>query len=221
MESYIRNIVFACPDPRALGSFYAELLGMRIIREDWLVIARDESSFPRLAFGNGSKEYRPPRWPDPEHPQQLHLDLPVSNLEAAEEVALRLGATPLQDKGDHRSYADPVGHPFCLYRDAAQGEHAGRPLSGRIGRVVYDCFSPRALARPRRDPRPFGGAILRSPRRLCPILCPRGPSVTRLSPDSANESVSGELARPARTLAIVKPCSRPSGPLRYHSVSPG
>ena len=93
MEAYIRNIVFACPDPRALGSFYADLLGMRIIREDWVVIARDESSFPRLAFGDGPAEYRPPRWPDPEHPQQLHLDLPVSNLEAAEEVALRLGAS--------------------------------------------------------------------------------------------------------------------------------
>jgi catechol 2,3-dioxygenase-like lactoylglutathione lyase family enzyme len=146
MEPYIRNIVFGCPDPRALGSFYVELLGMRIIREDWLVIAKDESSFPRLAFGDGPSEYRPPRWPDPEHPQQLHLDLPVYNLEAAEELALRLGATPLQDKGAYRSYADPVGHPFCLYRDAAEGEQAGRPLSGRIGRIVYDCFSPRALA---------------------------------------------------------------------------
>ena len=146
MEPYIRNIVFGCPDPRALGSFYAELLGMRIIREDWVVVAKDETSFPRLAFGDGPAEYRPPRWPDPEHPQQLHLDFPVSNLESAEELALRLGATPLQDKGDYRSYADPVGHPFCLYRDAAEGEQAGRPLSGRIGRVVYDCFSPRALA---------------------------------------------------------------------------
>ena len=146
MQPYIRNVVFGCPDPRALGSFYAELLGMRILREDWVVIAKDESSFPRLAFGDGPAEYRPPRWPDPEHPQQLHLDFPVSNLEAAEEVALRLGATPLQDKGDYRSYADPVGHPFCLYRDAAEGEQVGRPLSGRIGRIVYDCFSPRALA---------------------------------------------------------------------------
>jgi catechol 2,3-dioxygenase-like lactoylglutathione lyase family enzyme len=146
MEPYIRNIVFGCPDPRALGAFYAELLDMRIIREDWVVVAKDESSFPRLAFGDGPGEYRPPRWPDPEHPQQLHLDFQVSNLESAEEVALRLGATPLQDKGDYRSYADPVGHPFCLYRDAAEGGQAGRPLSGRIGRVVYDCFSPRALA---------------------------------------------------------------------------
>src|SRR2546423_9996575 len=146
MESYIRNIVVACPAPRALGAFYAEFLGLRIIREDWVVVAKDESSFPRLAFGEGPAEYRPPRWPDPYHLQQLQLDFPVSNREAAEELALRLGATLLQDKGDYRSYADPVGHPFCLYRDAAEGEQAGRPLSGRIGRVVYDCFSPRALA---------------------------------------------------------------------------
>jgi catechol 2,3-dioxygenase-like lactoylglutathione lyase family enzyme len=138
--------LFGCPDPRALASFYAELLGIRIIREDWWVIAKDESSFPRLAVGDGPSDYRPPRWPDPDHPQQLHLDIPVYNPEAAEELALGLGATRLQDKGEYRSYADPAGHPFCLYRDAAEGDHAGRPLPGRIGRVVFDCFSPRALA---------------------------------------------------------------------------
>jgi len=146
MEAYIRNIVFGCPDPRALASFYAELLGIRIIREDWWVLAKDERSFPRLAFGDGPSDYRPPRWPDPDHPQQLHLDIPVYNPEAAEELALGLGATRLQDKGEYRSYADPAGHPFCLYRDTAEGDHAGRPLPGRIGRVVFDCFSPRALA---------------------------------------------------------------------------
>jgi catechol 2,3-dioxygenase-like lactoylglutathione lyase family enzyme len=145
MEAYIRNIVFGCPDPRALGMFYADLLGMRIIREDWLVVAKNENSFPRLAFDEEA-EYQPPRWLDPEHPQQLHLDFPASNLETAEKLALRLGAAALQDKGDYRSYADPAGHPFCLYRDAEASDQSGRPLSGRIGRVVYDCFSPRALA---------------------------------------------------------------------------
>jgi hypothetical protein len=155
IEAYIRNIVLACPgttyedylrEGRSLASFYAELLGMRILREDWFVIARDESSFPRLAFGDGPREYRPPRWRDPEHPQQLHLDIPAHNLDAAEELALRLGATRLQDRGEYRSFVDPVGHPFCLYRDDAEGDPGGRPLPGRIGRVVFDCFSPRALA---------------------------------------------------------------------------
>ena len=61
MEIDIRTIVIGCPEgpwsagqkddaPRELASFYAELLGMRIIREDWLVIAKDEKSVPRLAF---------------------------------------------------------------------------------------------------------------------------------------------------------------------------
>jgi catechol 2,3-dioxygenase-like lactoylglutathione lyase family enzyme len=157
MDASIRNIVFGCPEgtwrddrwegaPRVLASFYAELLGMRIIREDWLVIAEDEGSFPHLAF-DGLPDYRPPRWPDPEHPQQLHLDITVHDLAAGEELALRLGAARLQDKGGYRSYADPAGHPFCLYRRAAQpNDETGGLLPGRIDRVVFDCFSPRALA---------------------------------------------------------------------------
>jgi catechol 2,3-dioxygenase-like lactoylglutathione lyase family enzyme len=146
MQTYIRNIVFSCPDPPALGSFYAELLGMRVLRQDWFVIARDENTFPRLAFGDGEAEYRPPRWPDPEHPQQLHLDFPAGDLEAAEALALRLGATPLQNRSRSRTYADPAGHPFCLYQDAAEGGLESRSLSGRIGHIVYDCFSPRSLS---------------------------------------------------------------------------
>jgi hypothetical protein len=151
----ILNIVFGCSEgtsgngrredaPRALASLYAELLGMRILREDWLVIAKDRSSFPRLAF-DGPSDDRAPRWPDPEYPQQIHLDITVENLEAAEELALRLGATRLQDKGTYRSYADPVGHPFCLYLDADDGGETGGAVPGRIDRVVFDCFSPRAL----------------------------------------------------------------------------
>ncbi|HLJ68649.1 MAG TPA: VOC family protein [Chloroflexota bacterium] len=146
MKTYVRNIVFACPHPPALGSFYAELLGLKVIRTDWFVVAADERSFPRLAFGDGPAVYRPPGWPDPAHPQQLHLDFPAHDLEAAGERALRLGATLLQDRGDTYTYADPAGHPFCLYRDTTDREPSGPPLSGRIGRIVYDCFSPRALA---------------------------------------------------------------------------
>jgi catechol 2,3-dioxygenase-like lactoylglutathione lyase family enzyme len=140
----IRNIVIACPDPPALAEFYAELLGWQVLRRDWLVVGRDAQTFPRLAFGDGPGEYRPPRWPDPAHPQQLHLDFPASDLDTAEAHAARLGATRLQDRGNFRTYADPDGHPFCVYRSPSAT--AGRPLDGRIGLVVYDCFSPRALA---------------------------------------------------------------------------
>src|SRR4029079_942007 len=98
----------------------------------------DQETLPRLAFGDGPGEYRAPRWPDPQYPQQVHVDFLVSNLDDAGERALSLGATLVQDKGDFRSYADPIGHPFCLYQ-------MDQP-TGHIGRVVFDCFSPRDLA---------------------------------------------------------------------------
>ncbi len=111
-----------------------------------MIAKEDGPGTLHLAFGDGPIDYRPPRWPDPDHPQQLHLDIPVNDMEAAEQLVLRLGGTPLQDQGDYRSYADPVGHPFCLYLEAPDEDPAGRALSGRVGRVVIDCFSPRALA---------------------------------------------------------------------------
>lgn len=104
----------------------------------------DTEHLPRLAFGDGPAKMEMPRWPDPEYPQQMHIDLSAADLDAAEEMALRLGANRLQDNGGYRSYADPVGHPFCVYRDAAAPPD--RALSGDIGRIVIDCFSPRSLA---------------------------------------------------------------------------
>jgi hypothetical protein len=57
----------------------------------------------------------PPQWPDPKHPQQMHLDLLVPDREAAVERAVRLGATRLPGGGDTWTVlADPSGHPFCL-----------------------------------------------------------------------------------------------------------
>jgi catechol 2,3-dioxygenase-like lactoylglutathione lyase family enzyme len=152
MSVPIRNIVFGCPDgtwiedhwegpPRVLAEFYAALLGMRVIRQDWLVIAADETTFPRLAFGEGPSEiYEPPRWPDPAHPQQLHIDLSVPDRESAGTQALDLGASLLQDAGGFRSYADPLGHPFCIYPGAEDG-------APRVERVVFDCPDPSVLAR--------------------------------------------------------------------------
>ncbi|HZT97038.1 MAG TPA: VOC family protein [Chloroflexota bacterium] len=140
----VRNIVMGCSDPRRLGSFYAELLGWRIVREDWLLVAKDRESLPRLAFDEESP-YRAPRWGDPDRPAQLHVDLAVQDIETAERHALRLGASRLEDHDQRRTYEDPDGHPFCLYRDD-EAEGSSGPISHGIGRVVFDCFSPRALA---------------------------------------------------------------------------
>jgi catechol 2,3-dioxygenase-like lactoylglutathione lyase family enzyme len=109
------HAVIDCPDPRALAEFYMRLLGMRVEREsDGWVVIRDDADRHRLAFQR-VPDLREPRWPDPERPQQFHIDVMVDDIEVAEEAALKIGATRLPHEGpDYRVYADPVGHPFCL-----------------------------------------------------------------------------------------------------------
>jgi hypothetical protein len=59
--------------------------------------------------------YRAPTWPDPDVPQQIHLDIKVDDLDTAEKRALELGAKRLPGGGiNFRVFADPAGHPFCL-----------------------------------------------------------------------------------------------------------
>ncbi len=118
MIGRVEKSVLDCPDPRALAAFYAELLGMQVNEDDgdgaWVVIGRGDGR-RELAFQRADP-YVPPSWPDPGRPQQVHLDIRVDDVAAAEREVLRLGATPLAgEKGTgFRVYADPAGHPFCL-----------------------------------------------------------------------------------------------------------
>jgi catechol 2,3-dioxygenase-like lactoylglutathione lyase family enzyme len=111
----IYAVTIDCPDAKVLSHFYADALGMEI---------RYEGDVGSL-IGTGSKQvmfqnvapYTAPRWPDPAHPQQVHLDVQVDYREIAalEEKVLALGATRLPGEGENwRVYADPAGHPFCL-----------------------------------------------------------------------------------------------------------
>jgi len=117
------EIVVDCPDPGALARFYAALL-------DWEHTADDDGSWAE-AYGEGSAPlcfqrvdgYRAPEWPGQEHPQQMHLDVRVDDIAAAEPQVLALGATlhemqPSTD-GGFRVFVDPAGHPFCLCRASA------------------------------------------------------------------------------------------------------
>ena len=104
------------PDPAGLARFYCDLLGWHVERgdDDWVTI-RGDGGAP-MAF-QLAPDHVPPTWPAGEVPQQFHLDLLVADYESTEPHALALGATPVQDDGDHpgfRVYADPSGHPFCL-----------------------------------------------------------------------------------------------------------
>jgi catechol 2,3-dioxygenase-like lactoylglutathione lyase family enzyme len=107
------NVVIDCPDPGALAAFYRELLGLPLVtdRDDWKVVADDRI---RIGF-QLAPDLREPRWPDPERPQQMHLDVLVDDIEAGETSAIALGAKRLPGEGDDfRVYEDPAGHPFCL-----------------------------------------------------------------------------------------------------------
>jgi hypothetical protein len=131
----LRSVVFDTTDARGLAEFYRQLLGYEYrigdegpppsqpdpAGQDWLVLV-DPTSKARLAFQQ-VKQLTPPTWPEGGVPQQLHLDLSVPSvpeLVAQHETALALGARLLHDRFDDSVeplyvYADPAGHPFCIF----------------------------------------------------------------------------------------------------------
>ena len=113
MIGRLHHVVLDCPDPAALATFYAGLLGLPITyrSDDWVVVAADETS-SGLAF-QLAPGHRPPSWPDPDVPQQVHLDIMVEDVTASGPDVVALGAVKLDGED---VYADPAGHPFCLVR---------------------------------------------------------------------------------------------------------
>jgi len=106
-------VTIDAPDASALARFYADLLGQEVAY-DGPEGAMISSTPTNLMFQQVS-DYTPPRWPDPAHPQQGHLDFRVADLDAGQARALELGATPLPgETATFRVFADPAGHPFCL-----------------------------------------------------------------------------------------------------------
>ncbi|HEY8816653.1 MAG TPA: VOC family protein [Candidatus Dormibacteraeota bacterium] len=125
--------VLDCTDARELAEFYRQLLGFQYRpgheppadgkpdEADWLVL-RDTHGTNRLSFQKVAKLAKA-TWPEGPIPQQMHLDLSVptkQDLDAQHEQALTLGAKLLQDRSDDpqepiRIYADPAGHPFCIF----------------------------------------------------------------------------------------------------------
>ena len=108
-------LVIDCEDPDKLADFYQELLGMiRVQEEDEWISIGDAADRPAVAFQRVDTLVRP-QWPDPWHPQQMHVDVKVGDLDAGEAEVLRLGATRQSGGGKtFRVYTDPSGHPFCL-----------------------------------------------------------------------------------------------------------
>jgi catechol 2,3-dioxygenase-like lactoylglutathione lyase family enzyme len=114
MIGRLHHVVIDCADPRALGRFYSDLLGLPITFDDgdWVVVARNDTT-SGLAFQR-APDHQPPEWPDPSRPQQLHLDVMVDDLNLAEAAVLDLGARRLTEGARPPVFADPAGHPFGL-----------------------------------------------------------------------------------------------------------
>jgi Glyoxalase-like domain len=131
----LRQVVLDCTNARVLAEFYRQLLGLRYRPgdeppaagdadprgQDWLVL-QDAAGRTRLAFQQVA-QLPEATWPEGPHPQQLHLDMTVptaADLDLQHDRALALGARPLADRSDDpeeplRVYADPAGHPFCIF----------------------------------------------------------------------------------------------------------
>lgn len=118
--SPVTELIAVCidtSDAARLAQFYADLAGGEVT-----------GVYPEYGYAAASvlgstlnfqtvADYARPQWPGQEHPQQFHLDLRVSDLDAAVEHATRLGATvaPQQsEEGGWTVMLDPDGHPFCL-----------------------------------------------------------------------------------------------------------
>jgi catechol 2,3-dioxygenase-like lactoylglutathione lyase family enzyme len=137
----VGQVVLDCTDARALAEFYRQLLGLRYrpgdeppapgepdpTGQDWLVLRNPGGT--QVAFQQVAELPRA-TWPDGPHPQMLHLDMTVpsiTDLDAQHARVLALGGRMLYDRYDDpeeplRVYADPAGHPFCLFVVASTAE---------------------------------------------------------------------------------------------------
>ncbi|HEU5160669.1 MAG TPA: VOC family protein [Streptosporangiaceae bacterium] len=107
--------VLDCADPATLAAFWAALLGGETtqISDDLVLVKTGHGSLAAMRVPH----YRPPTWPDGNVPKQMHLDLAVDDLDAAEAEAVRLGARRAETQPAPtrwRVMLDPAGHPFCL-----------------------------------------------------------------------------------------------------------
>ncbi len=109
------TFVIDCPDAGLLAEFYGSLLGWSATAEDGWVDLRPDDGSSCISFQQVAG-YRAPVWPGQDHPQQMHLDVVVDDLDAGEAAVLRLGAVKaeLQPGVTFRVFLDPAGHPFCL-----------------------------------------------------------------------------------------------------------
>jgi hypothetical protein len=111
------SFVLDCPDATELATFYGTLLDWPVTTSDGWGEIRDTTG--QCICFQQVEDYTPPQWPGQQVPQQMHLDVMVEDLDAAEPQVLALGATKHEHQPgtSFRVFLDPAGHPFCLCVD--------------------------------------------------------------------------------------------------------
>ena len=144
----VSTVNISCPDPPALGRFYAALLGMQVKVEepDWVVLSGGDSV--PLCLRATTSTSQPPVWPSEpgKPPIQLHLEVQVDDLDGALQHALACGArlADFQPQDDVRVCLDPSGHPFCLWLDEAGLSGPGTCRRRRVRSGARSCRAGRA-----------------------------------------------------------------------------
>lgn len=103
------------PHPAGLAGFYRELLDLEVVWESADFVALKGAGV--LLTVQRVTDHVPPDWPSGPVGKQLHLELAVDDLNAAEQAVIAAGARkateqPAPDKW--RVLFDPAGHPFCI-----------------------------------------------------------------------------------------------------------
>ena len=138
MIGTLKTVVLDAPDIIRLSAFYTALAGWEqtYADDEWITLTSDDGW--RIGL-QAAPDHVPPRWPDPAHPQQAHLDLRVPDLAAGTARAVGLGATLLRENETWHTLADPAGHPFDLCLFPAKQETT---LMG----VMLDCPDAKELS---------------------------------------------------------------------------
>lgn len=120
-EFRLADIVVDCPDEKALGRFYAQLLGWK---------EAELFGHPAVVSENGvmllfvqEEDYLPPVWPEQakEQQKQVHFDFIVPDVAAAVARAVELGAKKAEAQFGGKVFVtvlDPAGHPICLVQES-------------------------------------------------------------------------------------------------------
>lgn len=101
-------------DGKSLADFYAAALGWKVTQTFGDTAAMISDGTTAYVFYT-AESFRAPHWPADE--LVFHLDLTFSDVEAAEQRLLSLGATKPghQPGGKHWTVLlDPSGQPFCI-----------------------------------------------------------------------------------------------------------